>query len=101
MVNKLSVKIRTSRDMVEGDSSAGECVLYRSGDAGGVAVGGDGDGAAVVHADECRADVLSDGVGIAAFRNMAVLDVPPHRRLGRRVLRLRVRRRSSTSAHLI
>lgn len=39
--------------MVEGNSGAGERVLYRGWDArGGVSVGGDGDGATVVHADQ-------------------------------------------------
>ena len=84
--------------MVEGNSGAGERVLYRGWDARGVSVGGDGDGATVVHADQRGADVLRDRVRIRTLGHMAVFDVPPHRYLGRGVLRLRVRRRS-ISAH--
>lgn len=46
-------EVVTGRDVVEGDSGAGESVLYRCGDASGVAVGGDGNGATVVHANQC------------------------------------------------
>lgn len=84
--------------MVEGDSGAGERVLYRRWDARGVAVGGDGDGAAVVHANEGGTDVLRDGVGIRTLWDVAVLDVPPDGGLGGGVLRLRVGR-GSVSAH--
>lgn len=84
--------------MVEGDSGAGESVLYSLGDARGVAVGGDGNGATVVHANEGGTDVLSDGVWLGALGNMAVFYVPPDRNLRRRVLCLR---RVRTSAHLI
>lgn len=80
--------------MVEGDAGAGEGMLDDGSDASGVAVGGDGDGAAVVHANESRTDVLRDGVRIRTLGDVAVLDVPPHRCLRRRVLRLRDRRRS-------
>lgn len=88
--------------MVEGDAGAGEGMLDDGSDASGVAVGGDGNGAAVVRANEGGAYVLRDGVGIASFRHVTVLYVPPHRRLRRRVLRLCLRRRrSASSAHLI
>lgn len=87
-------RLPTGRDVIEGDSGTGERVLYRCWDARGVAVGGDGDGAAVVHANEGGTDVLRDRVRIRTLGDVAVLDVPPHRCLRRRVLRLRDRRRS-------
>ena len=94
--------IQTGGDMVEGDAGAGEGMLDDGSDASGVAVGGDGNGAAVVRANEGGAYVLRDGVGIASFRHVTVLYVPPHRRLRRRVLHLCLRRRrSASSAHLI
>lgn len=68
----------TCRNMVEGDAGAGERVLHRRGDAIGVAVGGDGDGAAVVHLHKSRTYILRDGVSVADLRNLAILYVPPH-----------------------
>jgi hypothetical protein len=81
--------------VVEGDAGARERVLDGGRDALGVAVGGDGDGPAVVHLRERRAYVLGDRVRVAPFRHLAVLYVPPHRRLRPYVLRLRHRRRRS------
>lgn len=81
--------------MIEGDAGAGERVLDRRGDAIGVAVGGDGDGAAVVHLHQRRAYILSDGVDVADLGHLAILYVPPHRRLRRHVLLLRHVRRPS------
>jgi len=64
---------------VEGNSGAGEGVLYRGWDArGGVSVGGDGDRAAVIHANQRGADVLRDRVRIRTLGHMAVFDIPPH-----------------------
>lgn len=79
----------TGGDVVESDAGAGERLLDSGGDARGVAVGGDGHGPTVVELGEGGADVLGDGVGIAALGHLAVLDVPPHRRLRPHVLRLR------------
>lgn len=79
--------------MVEGDAGAGESVLDVVGDAAGVAVGGDGYGAGVAGGREGGAHVLGDEVGVAAAGDHAVFDVPPHRRLHRRVLPHRRRRR--------
>jgi hypothetical protein len=72
--------------MVEGDAGAGEGVLHEVGDAAGVPVGGDGDGAGVARGGEGGAHVLGDAVRVAAARDLAVLDVPPDRGLGGRVL---------------
>lgn len=85
--------IRTCGDVVEGDAGAGEGVLYVVGDAVGVPVGGDGDGAGVAGGGEGGAHVLRDEVGVAVAGDMAVLDVPPHRGLHRRVLPHSPRRR--------
>jgi len=84
--------------VVEGDAGAGERVLDGGRDAVGVAVGGDGEGPAVVHLHERRAYVLRDRVRVAPLWHRAVLYVPPHRRLRPHVLRLRHRRRRS--AHI-
>jgi hypothetical protein len=81
--------------VVEGDAGAGERVLDGGRDAVGVAVGGDGEGPAVVHLHERRAYVLRDRVRVAPLWRRAVLYVPPHRRLRPHVLRLRHRRRRS------
>lgn len=83
--------------MVEGDSGAGEGVLDGGGDLVGVAVGGDGDRTHVVHVRQRRAYVLRDQVRIAPLRHLAVLDIPPHRRLRLSVLPL-PRYPASTSA---
>ena len=90
----------TGGDMVEGDAGAGERMLDGGSDASGVPVSRDGNGAAIIHPNEGGAYVLRDGVGIAPFRHLAVLYVPPNRRLGQRVLCLRKRHRRSASAHL-
>ena len=83
--------MHTCGDVVEGDAGAGKRVLHRRGEAIGVAVGGDGDGAAVVHVHQRRAYVLGDRVRVETTRHLAVLYVPPHRYFRRRVLRLRRR----------
>ena len=57
------------------------------GNAVGVAVGGDGDGADVVGVDEGGGNVLRDGVRVLAGRNVAVVNVPPDRNLGLTVWR--------------
>lgn len=75
--------------MVEGDAGARKGLLNRGGDAIGVAIGGDGDGATVVDFDESGAYVLGDGVRVASLWHLTVLYVPPHRRLRPYVLRLR------------
>jgi hypothetical protein len=85
--------IRTCGDVVEGDAGAGEGVLDGVGDAVGVSVGGDGDGAGVAGGGEGGTHVLGDEVGIAAAGDLAVLDVPPHRGLHRCVFRHSRRRR--------
>jgi len=85
--------IRTCWDVVEGDAGAGEGVLDVVGDAVGVPVGGDGDGAGVAGGGEGGAHVLRDEVGVAVAGDLAVLDVPPHRGLHRRVLPHSPRRR--------
>jgi hypothetical protein len=72
--------------MVEGDAGAGEGVLHVVGDAAGVPVDGDGDGASVAGGGEGGAHVLGDAVRVAAARDLAVLDVPPDRGLRGRVL---------------
>lgn len=79
--------------MVEGDAGAGEGVLDGAGDAVGVSVGGDGDGAGVSGGGEGGAHVLGDEMGVAVAGDMAVLDVPPHRGLHRRILPHSRRRR--------
>jgi hypothetical protein len=78
--------------MVEGDAGAGEGVLHEVGDAAGVPVGGDGDGAGVARGGEGGAHVLGDAVRVAAAGDVAVLDVPPDRGLRDRVLPHRRRR---------
>lgn len=42
----------TSRDVVEGNAGTGECLLNRSGDSGGVTIGGDGNRSAVILVDQ-------------------------------------------------
>lgn len=79
--------------MVEGDAGAGEGVLDVVGDAVGVPIGGDGDGAGVAGGGEGGAHVLRDEVGVAVAGDLAVLDVPPHRGLHRCVLPHSPRRR--------
>lgn len=83
--------------MVKGDAGAGEGLLDGGGDAGGVSVGGNGDGTTVVDLDQGGTDVLRYGVRLAALGDLAVLYVPPHRRLRPRVLRLRLRRLSPSA----
>lgn len=78
--------------MIESNASTGERVLHRRGDPIGVAVGGDRDGTTVVHLDQGGADVLRYRVRITVLRHLAVLYVPPHRRLRSHVLSLRSRR---------
>ena len=75
----------TGGDVVEGNAGAGVGVLDGGRDAVGVTIGGDGEGAGVVDADEGGGYVLSDGIGVVAFGNTTVVNVPPHRNLGRRV----------------
>lgn len=82
--------------MVESDAGAGEGVLGGGGNAVGVAVGGDGGGATVIHFIEGGTYVFGDVMGIAASRHLAVLYVPPHRRL-RLAVRLRLPHRHSHS----
>jgi hypothetical protein len=72
--------------VVEGDAGAGEGVLDVVGDLVRVPVCGDGDGAPVAGGGEGGAHVLDDELRVAAAGDAAILDVPPHRRLGRRVL---------------
>ena len=78
--------------MIESNPSTGERVLYRRGDSIGVAVGGDGDGTTVVHLDRGGADVLRYRVRVTVIRHLAVLYVPPHRRLRSHILLIRSRR---------
>jgi hypothetical protein len=73
--------VRTGGDVVEGDAGAGEGVLHVVGDAAGVPVSGDGDGAGVAGGGEGGAHVLGDAVRVAAAGDVAVLDVPPDRGL--------------------
>jgi hypothetical protein len=84
--------VRTGGDVVEGDAGAGEGVLHVVGDAAGVPVSGDGDGAGVAGGGEGGAHVLGDAVRVAAAGDVAVLDVPPDRGLRDRVLPHRRRR---------
>ena len=81
--------------MVEADAGGGKRCQDGRGDAGGVAVGGDRDGARVPRGGERGDEVVGDAVRVAAAaRHRALVDVPPHRRLrGRR----RRRRRSALS----
>jgi hypothetical protein len=85
--------IRTCGDVVERDAGARESVLDVVGNAVGVPVGGEGDGAGVAGGGEGGSHVLGDEVGLARAGDMAVLDVPPHRGLHRRVLPHGPRRR--------
>lgn len=76
--------------MVEGDAGGGEGGQDGRGNAGGVAVGEDRDGARAPRGGERSDDAVGDAVRVAAARgNPAPVDVPPHRRL-----RLRRRRRA-------
>lgn len=72
----------TGGDVVEGDTGGREGVLDRGGDAIGITEGGDGEWSAISDLSESGGDVLSNSVGIAAFGDGAVLDVPPDRCLG-------------------
>lgn len=74
--------------MVESDAGAGESVLGGGRNAGGVAIGGDGNGPTIIHFDEGGAYVLGNRVGVAASGHLAVLYVPPNGRLGGGILRL-------------
>ena len=85
-VKRMGVPFRNGGDVVEGDAGAGEGVLDVVGDLVGVSVGGDGDGASVAGGGEGGAHVLDDELRVAAAWDAAILDVPPHRRLGCRVL---------------
>lgn len=78
--------------MIESNASTGERVLHRRGDPIGVAVGGDRDGTTVVHLDQGGADVLRYRVRVTVIRHLAVLYVPPHRRLRSHILLIRSRR---------
>ena len=84
--------------MIECDAGARESLLNRRGDAVGVAVGGDGNGPTIVELDQCGAYVLGDYVGFAPSGYLAVLYVPPSRRLRRAVLPFRRPTTTSTSA---
>lgn len=84
--------------MIESDAGAGERLLHRSRDAICISIGRDGDWTTVVQLGQRGTDVLSDGVWIAALGDLAVLDVPPHRRLYRHVLRLGRERRTRRCA---
>lgn len=83
-----STKIITCGDVIKGDPCTGESLLDQGRNASGVSVGGDRDRAAVIKLREGGAYVLGDRVSIAPLRDLTVLDVPPHRRLGLHVLRL-------------
>lgn len=74
--------------MVESDPGAGEGALDGVRDAGGVAIGRDGDWASIVHFDEGGAYVLGNRMGVAASRNVTVLYVPPNGGFGGCILRL-------------
>lgn len=80
--------IRTRGYVIESDAGAGERLLHRRRDAIRVAVGRDRDWTTVVQFGKRGTDIPSDGMWIAALRDLTVLDVPPHRRLRRHVLRL-------------
>ncbi|KAK9230260.1 hypothetical protein WN944_023227 [Citrus x changshan-huyou] len=58
----------------------------------GIDPGGDGDGTTVVHLDRGGADVLRYRVRVTVIRHLAVLYVPPHRRLRSHILLIRSRR---------
>lgn len=79
----------TGGNVVKGDASAGERLQHGRRYIVRVAEGGDGHGATVTHCCQGRAYVLGDQVRITNPGNLAVLDVPPHRRLRRRVLPVR------------
>lgn len=84
-----AVRSFTGGNVVKGDPSAGERLLHGRRDIARVAEGGDGHGATVTHCCQGRAYVLGDQVRITSPGNLAVLDVPPHRRLRRSVLPVR------------
>lgn len=68
----------TGWNVVEGNAGARKCLLNRRWDAIGVAVGGDVDGATIVHLDECPSNILGDGMRVTTLWNLAVLYVPPY-----------------------
>ena len=75
--------------VIESDAGAGERLLHESRDPISIAVGRDRDWTTLVQFGQRGTDVPSDGMRIAALGDLAVLDVPPHRRLRRHVLLLR------------
>lgn len=75
--------------MIKGDPRTGEGLLDRRRNARGVPVGGDWNRAAIIELREGGAYVLGDRVRITPLGDLAVLDVPPDRRLRLHVLRLR------------
>lgn len=80
----------TGRDMIEGNAGAREGMGDISRDGVDVAEGGDGEGPAVAHLLQGGGDVAGDGVGVTPSWYMAVLYVPPYRRLGHGVRRRRL-----------
>lgn len=72
--------------MVEADPGAREALDDGGRNVVGVAVSPDVEGTPIVHLLQGHADVACDGVGIATLGDMAVLDVPPNRRLRHRIL---------------
>lgn len=84
----------TRRDMIEGNAGARKGMRNMRRDGIDVAEGGDGEGTAVARLLQGGEDA-GDGVGVTPSWDMAVLYVPPYRRLrhGVRRRRLNVRRR--------
>lgn len=76
--------------MVKRDAGGRQGLLDRRRDASGVPVSQYRDRTAVVHVDERGTDVPGDRVGVGTLGDLAVLDVPPSRRLGLNVLLLRL-----------
>lgn len=87
--------------MVEGNPGARKGMGDMRRDGIDVAEGGDGEGPAVAHLLQGCGDVAGDDVGVTTSWDMAVLYVPPYRRLrhGVRRRRLGVRRRFTHHAH--
>lgn len=76
--------------MIEGYAGAREGMGDMSRDGVDVAEGGDGEGPAVAHLLQGGGNVAGDGVGVTPSWDMAVLYVPPYRRLGHGVRRRRL-----------
>lgn len=79
----MGLEDETGRDVREGDAGGGESLLDGAGEHVGVAESGDVDGAADAGVPQRRRDARGDAARVGALREVAALEVPPHRHLHR------------------